>query len=174
MIDRTTIAAAGSGALQERYGDWILTIVNQGAVDRTRSSYAISYTLYDLQTNAPVLSIELTPKGGNLKGMLALPFGLHLRGRGLLRDDDVALRPARRPGAAVSRGCLVELSLDAAMIAGLRRRRSLSVALAADDTGLDVNYTISLNGFAEALNRALSIVDPYDARIDADSKQTLQ
>ncbi|MDK4712563.1 invasion associated locus B family protein [Rhizobium sp. CNPSo 4039] len=173
MVGRTTIAA-GSSTLQERYGDWTLTIVNQGTADQARPHYAISYTLYDLQTNAPVLSIELTPDGGSLRGILALPLGLHLRSGRLPRGDEAALGLAQPFGAASSRGCPVELKLDAAMIANLRRRRSLRVMLAATDTGRDKSYVISLNGFAEALSRALSIVDPYAARADIRSGLTLQ
>jgi len=173
MAGRTT-TAAGSGALQERYGDWTLTIVNQGAVGHARPHYAISYTLYDLQTNTPVLSIELTPEGGSLRGMLALPLGLHLRSGRLPRGDEAALSLAQPFDAALSRGCLVELKLDAAMIASLRRRRSIPVRLAATDTGRDMSYVISLNGFAEALSRALSIVDPYAATAGTGSSLTLQ
>jgi invasion protein IalB len=174
MASRTTVAAAGVGTLQERYGDWTLTIVYQGAADHTRPHYAISYTLYDLQTNTPVLSIELTPEGGSLRGVLALPLGLHLRSGRSSRGDEAALGLAQPFGAASSRGCPVELKLDAAMVASLRRRRSLRVMLAATDTGRDMSYIISLNGFAEALSRALSIVDPYGARTDIGSGLTLQ
>jgi invasion protein IalB len=174
MVGRTTVAAANSGTLQERYGDWTLTIVNQGTADHARPHYAISYTLYDLQTNTPVLSIELTPEGGSLRGLLALPLGLHLRSGRLPRGDEAALGVARPFSAASSRGCPVELKLDAAMIASLRQRRSLRVMLAATDTGCDMGYVISLNGFAEAFSRALSIVDPYAARTGIGSRLTLQ
>ncbi|AGB74438.1 MULTISPECIES: invasion associated locus B family protein [Rhizobium] len=174
MAGKATIGASNSGALQERYGDWILTIVNQGTADLARLSYAISYTLYDLQTNTPVLSIELTPGGRSLRGMLALPQGLYLRSVGLPPGGKAAPGLASPFATAFPRGCLVELNLNKAMLAGLRRRRNLTVTLAAADTDREVSYVISLHGFAEALNRALSIVDPYAARADPGPGMTLQ
>ncbi|MBB3384189.1 invasion associated locus B family protein (plasmid) [Rhizobium sp. WW22] len=174
MAGKATIGASSSGALQERYGDWILTIVNQGTADLARLSYAISYTLYDLQTNTPVLSIELTPGGGSLRGMLALPQGLYLRSVGLPPGGKAAPGLASPFATAFPRGCLVELNLNRAMLASLRRRRNLAVTLAAADTDREVSYVISLHGFTEALNRALSIVDPYAARADTGPGMTLQ
>ena len=112
MAGKATIGASSSGALQERYGDWILTIVNQGTADLARLSYAISYTLYDLQTNTPVLSIELTPGGGSLRGMLALPQGLYLRSVGLPPGGKAAPGLASPFATAFPRGCLVELNLQ--------------------------------------------------------------
>ncbi len=174
MAGKATISASSSGALQERYGDWTLTIINQAAADRARPSYAISYTLYDLQTNKPALSIELTPERGSLRAMLALPPGLYLRRVELPQDSNVTQGLAKPFSAAFPRACLVELNLNKATLVSLRRRRSLRVTAAAADTGRDTSYVISLNGFAEALNRALSIIDPYVARNDVRSGVTLQ
>ncbi len=160
MIRETATGDAHSIVRRERHGDWILSIVSETVADRPRQRCTISHVQFGLETRKPILSIELYPEKRGLRGTLVLPAGLRRENGVVLEGDEAASGLAQPFRAEFPLGCAVDLDLDAAMIASLRRDRNLHVRATADNTGREVIFTIPLNGFSATLRRAFSIADP--------------
>lgn len=105
------------------------------------------------QNGQRVLAIELNaPSGNTVSGSLVLPFGLALdSGVSFQIDEKPAMQPVRfrtcMPG-----GCLVSVTFDAPTLVALRAGTALKVKATADG-GAAAPFSISLQGFATALDR---------------------
>lgn len=105
------------------------------------------------QNGRRVLAIELNiPSNNTVSGTLVLPFGLALdSGVSFQIDEKPAMQPLRfrtcMPG-----GCLVSVSFDAATVTALRAGTALKIK-ATIDGGAAAPFSISLQGFATALDR---------------------
>lgn len=138
----------GASSLNETYRDWRVTCVQQDAVKRCVLSQS------QVQGNGQrVLAIELNTLAGNaVSGALVLPFGLALDSGVQLQIDDKSPSQSVRFRTCVPAGCLVPLSFDSAMIVALRAGSVLKIKAVADG-GQDTPFSISLQGFAVALDR---------------------
>jgi invasion protein IalB len=139
----------GASSLNETYKDWRVSCALQGNLKRCVLSQVQAQ-----QNGQRVLAIEFNAASGNtVSGTLVLPFGLALdSGVAFQVDDKPAMQPLRfrtcMPG-----GCLVAVTFDASTLATLRAGTALKIKAVADG-GTAVPFSISLQGFATALDRA--------------------
>ena len=148
--------AADAAAVSEAHADWML---NCGASPSagTAPDCAVSQQQFDKATNTRILAIALNPApAGGVKGVLVMPLGLAL-------DKGITLQvDAAPPGAplrfhtCVPTGCLVNLDLPEATVKALRSATTLKIAAVADG-GQPAPFTVSMNGFASGLDRAIAL-----------------
>lgn len=142
----------GASSLNETYKDWNVVCVQQGAGKRC----VLSQTRTQ-QNGQRVLAVELNPPAGNsISGVLLLPLGLALDAGVTLQIDD---KPATQPlrfRTCVPAGCVVPLSFDAATVAALRTGTVVKLRAAADG-GKEALFSISLQGFPNALDRLVAL-----------------
>ena len=142
----------GASSLQETYQDWSLSCLSTPQVVCTISQQQTQ------QDGRRVLAVELQNTSGEaVSGTLVLPFGLHLDlGTTLQIDDAAALKPLRF-STCLPAGCLVPLSFDAKTVAALRAGSMLHVKAQSIDAR-ELTFSISLKGFASALERLKALV----------------
>ena len=139
----------GASSLQEAYQDWLVSCVQENG---KRCALSQRRT----QQNGPqILAIELVPAGddGTATGTLVLPFELDLDAGVTLQVDDSPPSAPLRFSTCVAGGCLVPLSLDAALLDRLRAGEALKVRSKAADSDRAVPLSISLKGFGAAVDR---------------------
>jgi invasion protein IalB len=142
----------GASALNETYKDWRVACAQQGTAKRCALSQVQVH-----QNGQRVLAIELNaPSGNTVAGTLVMPFGLALdSGVTLQIDEKPALQPVRfrtcMPG-----GCLLAVSFDGPTLVALRAGTALKVKAVADG-GAAAPFSISLQGFATALDRVAAL-----------------
>ena len=142
----------GASALSETYGDWQVACSQQEAAKHCSLSQSLVR-----QDGQRVLAIELAaPTAGVVTGIIVLPFGLALASGAMLQIDD---KPAGQPlpfRTCLPVGCVVPIPLDAGAIASLRAGVALKV-IATSDAGEQTPFSISLAGFAAALDRVAAL-----------------
>ncbi len=143
----------GASSLQETFEDWVVACVQQGTDKKCSQAQVQS----NGQTRERILSIEITPKGDTVEGVLLLPFGLALEEGVTLVVDDEAKGVDLRFRTCIALGCIVPLGFDAAMIGKLKQSTALKVKVVADN-GQGAEFAVSLKGFAAALERTVSLV----------------
>jgi invasion protein IalB len=142
----------GASSLNETYKDWRVACAQQGNQKRCVLSQVQAQ-----QNGQRVLAIELNaPNGNTVAGTLILPFGLALdAGVSFQIDEKPAMQPVRfrtcMPG-----GCLVSVSFDAATTGALRSGTALKIKATADG-GAAAPFSVSLQGFATALDRVAAL-----------------
>ncbi|MBP2449070.1 invasion associated locus B family protein [Rhizobium leguminosarum] len=138
----------GASSLNETYKDWRVACSQQSAAKRCVLSQVQAQ-----QDGQRVLAIELNPQSGNtVSGTLVLPFGLALEpGISFQIDEKPAMQPVRFR-TCVPGGCLVAVAFDAPTLVALRAGTVLKLKAVADG-GAAVPFSISLQGFATALDR---------------------
>lgn len=160
MLPPTVVAAetapatlpGGATSLQETFSDWQVGCVVQGPAKRC----SITQEQVNQQSRQRVLAVELAVAADKLEGVLLMPFGLAL-------DKGVALQIDDQPSANMLKfrtclpgGCLVPLNFDGKTVAALRVGTVVKLRAVADG-GQDQLYTISLKGFAPAIDRITSL-----------------
>ena len=139
--------------VEEVHGDWRVACVQQDG--KTVCVFSQQQTNKD--TGQLLLAIELRALLTDwAQGTLILPFGLAVQRPITLEINEVPIGTALNVRTCLPVGCLVNVSLDAAMIASLTKAKSLMVRATADGVQ-DVLFTISLNGFSIALDRAFDL-----------------
>jgi len=154
-VAQETNLPGGATSLNETHGDWRVTCATQENVVRC----AVSQIQVNNQNRQRVLSVELTAaEGGNsAEGTLVLPFGLALDRGVALSIDEGEPRPPLRFSTCFPAGCLVPLTFNADAVTAMRAGTALKVKAAANDSGQEVNFSISLSGFTSALARAAEL-----------------
>ncbi|MFN8681315.1 invasion associated locus B family protein [Paracoccus sp. P2] len=145
----------GATSLNETHGDWRVTCtVPEGAV-----RCVISQTQLSNENRQRVLAVELsaTENGQAASGTLVLPFGLNLDQGAVLSIDEGEFLPPLRFSTCLPAGCLVPLTFNADAVTAMRAGTALKVKAAANDSGQEVNFSISLSGFTSALTRAAEL-----------------
>lgn len=139
----------GASSLNETYKDWRVSCAQQGATKR-----CVLAQTQTQQNGKRVLALELNaPRGDTVSGTLILPFGLVLdSGVTFQIDDKPAMQPTRFR-TCVPAGCLIPVTFDAPTLVALRAGTVLKINAVADD-GAAVPFSISLQGFGAALDRA--------------------
>jgi invasion protein IalB len=139
----------GASSLQETYEDWRVACV----VAEAGKLCALSQQ-QARQDGQRVLAIELVPQPeGPVTGSLVLPFGLSLDAGAVLQIDDQEPRPALRFSTCLPVGCIVPVSFDEALLAALREGGALKLHVTPIDAAQPLTLSISLKGFAAALER---------------------
>ena len=145
----------GASSLNETHGDWtVICATPEGNV-----RCAVSQVQVNSENRQRVLTVELTAaKGGNAaSGTLVMPFGLALENGVVLSIDDGAAMPALRFSTCLPAGCLVPLTFDQDALAAMRAGTALKAKAAANGSGQEVGFSISLSGFTSALARAAEL-----------------
>lgn len=139
----------GASSLNETYRDWRVVCALQAGAKR-----CVLSQVQMQQSGQRVLAIELNALAGStVAGVLVLPFGLSLdAGVAFQIDEKLTVQPMRFRTCLPS-GCLVAVSFDAPMVVALRTGTALKIRATADD-GAAAPFSISLQGFATALDRA--------------------
>lgn len=138
----------GATSLQETFNDWQVACVVQGPAKRC----AITQEQVNQQSRQRILALELTYSGDKTDGILLMPFGLALDRGVVLQIDDQPSTTTLKFRTCLPGGCLVPLNFDGKTVAALRVGTVLKLRAVADG-GQDQLYTISLKGFAPALDR---------------------
>lgn len=148
----TATLPGGASSLNEAYKDWRVVCVQQGGAKR-----CVLNQVQTQQSGQRVLAIELNAlTGSSVAGVLVLPFGLSLdAGVAFQIDEKLTVQPMRFRTCLPS-GCLVAVSFDAQMVAALRTGSALKIKATAD-SGAAAPFSISLQGFASALDRAATL-----------------
>ena len=142
----------GASSLNETYQDWRVACVQQAAEKRCALSQVQTQ-----QNGQRVLAIELGARTGDVvSGTLVLPFGLALDAGVTLHVDENAPMEPLRFRTCMPGGCLVSISFDAPAVVALRAGAALK-ATAVADGGTNAQFSISLSGFAAALDRVVAL-----------------
>lgn len=145
----------GASSLNEAHGDWTVACATREDTIRC----AMSQTQLRGQDRQRVLSIEMQAVNGDASanGTLVLPFGLQLESGVVLSIDENEFLPSLRFSTCLPAGCVVPLSFDGDAISALRAGGKLGVKAAANDSGQEVNFSISLRGFNSGLARVAEL-----------------
>lgn len=142
----------GASQLQETHGDWRVACGQQNG----QKQCAFSQQQTDKESRQLVLGIELKTAGDRVEGVLILPFGLAVDKPVSLQIDEGPSQTARF-NTCLPAGCLVPVVFDPATVASLKKGTTLKVKAVAVN-GQDTAFTISLKGFASALDRTAALV----------------
>lgn len=143
----------GTGSLNETHQDWHVACEQQGTGKRC----LLSQQQINPQTRQRVLAVEFNSIGPNkVEGVLMLPFGLSLASGATLQIDDGVAGQQLRYRTCLPGGCLVPLSFDGGSLPALRKGAALRIAAVADG-GKATPFSVSLQGFAAALDRAAAL-----------------
>jgi invasion protein IalB len=139
----------GASSLQETYQDWRIACQIGGKTKHCSMSQQLIG-----KKRQRVLAVELQASSDStMTGMLVLPFGLLLdKGVTLQIDDEAALAPLRFR-TCLPAGCLVPLSFDRDRVSALGKGTVLKLKATAAETNQELVLTVSLKGFAAALDR---------------------
>lgn len=145
----------GATSLREQHADWTVLcgIVTDG--DKKTKVCSMQQEQARQVQNGPsqrVLAVELQPKDKGLAGVLVLPLGLRLDKGAVLQIDESKASAATPYRTCLFAGCVVDIAADAKMVAALGKGKALSVKTVTDE-GKDAGFSISLNGFQNAMNR---------------------
>jgi len=141
----------GASATTETHGDW--TVRCQVRQPEGQIACLVQQEQVDNQSRQRLIAMEVVPNGDGLLGTLILPFGLVLdSGVTFQIDDKPAMQPTRFR-TCVPAGCLIPVTFDAPTLVALRAGTVLKINAVADD-GAAVPFSISLQGFGAALDRA--------------------
>jgi invasion protein IalB len=143
----------GADSLQEAHGDWRVACVHHDG----QKQCSLSQQVMDKDSRQRILAIELTtPSPGQAEGTLVLPFGLALDKGVTLQVDDAAAGPTLRFRTCLPAGCVVAVTFDAKAVAALRTGTTLTVKATGENTQ-EVSLSVSLKGFASALDRIVAL-----------------
>lgn len=138
----------GASSLNETYKDWRVACTQQSATKRCVLSQVQAQ-----QDGQRVLAIELNaPSDNTVSGTLVLPFGLALEPGVSFQIDEKPAMPPVRFRTCMPGGCLVSVTFDAPTLVAVRAGTALKIKATADG-GAAVPFSISLQGFATALDR---------------------
>ena len=150
-------AAAGKAAapsqLSETYEDWSVA-----CAEADGKKHCILSQQQFHKSGQHVLTLELRPaENAGLAGSLALPFGLYLE-KGVTLGVDEATGGKPTPfRTCLPIGCIVSLTFTEGTVALLRSGTALKIGAFASDTEKNVTFSVSLKGFAAALDRVLAL-----------------
>lgn len=142
----------GASTLQETFQDWRVICEQREATKRCAFSQ-----IQTKQDGRRVLAVEINaPVENTITGTLVLPFGLALASGAAFQIDDMATAPPLPFRTCLPMGCIVPLSFDAPKTAALRAGATLKVRTVSDD-GRELVFSVSLRGFATALDRVTAL-----------------
>ena len=145
----------GASSLQESFEDWTVVCALPGG----HKVCSLSQTQANQQTQQRVLAVELTAgNDGSLTGVLAMPFGLALEKGVTLTIGDATAGLTLPFQTCLPVGCIVPLRLDTPTLAQMRAAKQIKLTAHAADTPQPVSFSISLKGFAPAMDRVKTLL----------------
>lgn len=151
--DAATEKSVAPSQLSETYEDWSVA-----CVEIEGKKHCLLSQRQFHKSGQHVLTLELRPaEDAGLEGSLALPFGLCLdKGVTLGVDEATGGKPTRF-STCLPLGCIVPLTFTETTVALLREGTALKIGAFASDSEKDVAFSVSLNGFAAALDRVIAL-----------------
>lgn len=146
----------GATSLREVHGDWVVTCAIGGEGAQAAKSCSMSQEQQDGNSRQRVIAMEILPFPDGDRATLVLPFGLDLSAGATLQIDDGAAGEALSFRTCLPGGCIISTTVDAEMREALRGGSELKVHATADG-GRETVFSISLRGFAGALNRTAEL-----------------
>lgn len=142
----------GASSLQETYGDWQVACLAQAGDKRCGALQEQT----NAQTRQRIFAMEAAPIGDRIEAVLVMSFGLALDQGVTLQIDDFPPRPALKFRTCVAGGCLVPVAFDANQSALLKGAKVLKAKVTVDGGG-EMEFSLSLNGLATALERVAAL-----------------
>lgn len=155
VLAQATALPGGATSLREEHGDWIVTCgVPNGTV-----ACSLSQQQTDNRSNQRVLAVELSGRDGGAAaiGSIVMPFGLALD-QGLTIQVDDGQPSLVSFGTCLPAGCLAPVTFQGEMLSALKVGTTLKLRVIAFDSGAPVDFTVSLKGFTDALNRTVALM----------------
>ncbi|GGF63831.1 invasion protein [Azorhizobium oxalatiphilum] len=146
---RAPALPGGASSLQETYEDWTVSCVVEGTARICR----MSQQQRRQEGNQLVLAVDLTVGKTGASGALLMPFGLRLADGVTPQVDEGKPAQAVAFSTCLPAGCIVPLTLDAALIKTLSKATTLKLTAKAQDSGQDVTLSVPLKGFAAGYER---------------------
>lgn len=144
----------GASSLQEVYQDWRLSCVN----GENGPSCRVVQEQVHQESGQRVLAVELVPTAsGGLAGTFVLPLGLRLDAGVTVQVDDGEASQPLRFSTCLPGGCQVPVAADEATSAAWQAGETLKLAAQLMD-GRTITFSVPLNGFAAAFDRARSLL----------------
>jgi invasion protein IalB len=144
----------GATSLNESYQDWAVACAT---TDKGRLC-VMSQQQRRSDTSQLVLAAEFNAVSASaVKGTLVLPFGLSLADGVILQVDDQPAQKALPFATSLPVGSLVQVAFDAAMLKAMRKGTALKLTAKAYDSGQNIQFAVSLKGFAAAQDRAAEL-----------------
>jgi invasion protein IalB len=147
----------GATSLSETHQDWTVNcrVVSQSG--KSRRACTLSQQQMDSKSRQRLLSIEIAPSHAGIRGLLVLPFGLALKPGVKVQIDTASTALPLSFRTCLPLGCLVDVAIDGKQLVAWRAGTALKVATVADG-GQPTSFSISLKGFAEALDRTVELL----------------
>jgi invasion protein IalB len=147
----------GATSLNESHGDWALRCGERGAAGDATTLCSVTQTQIDKNTKRRVLAIALNPqKGGGIKGIVMMPFGLLLDNGATFQLDDGAATSPTHFRTCVPAGCILPIDWPDSTVKAMRSAKTLKIS-AVMDNGKPAPFSISMNGFDGAMDRAAEL-----------------
>ena len=146
--------AGGANSLSESYQDWKVNCVVHA---ESGKQCAMIQQQFQAQTNQRILAVELRwSEEGSLEGAIVMPFGLLLGVGAKLDVDKTGVMMSRAFSTCLAGGCLVPISFDSNAIQRMRLGSVLYVSTRQVNNE-NIDFSISLAGFSNALNRLIEL-----------------
>jgi invasion protein IalB len=144
----------GASAINETYGDWTVDC----RIANGQRLCVLLQSQGNSQTGQRVFAIELrAPKDGRAEGTILFPFGMKLENGAVLRLDDKDLGQGLRFSTCMAQGCLLPISFPTVATDAMKSGKALTVAALNLSNNEPVSFSVSLTGFAAALDRIAQI-----------------
>ncbi|HEX2885305.1 invasion associated locus B family protein [Vineibacter terrae] len=145
----------GATSLRETHGDWIVVC---STISQQTKICGVSQQQADTRSGQRVVAVEVAvPAGDTTKVTLALPFGVLLEKGVVVQVDDGQASSPFAFKTCLPVGCIVEIALNKQSLEAWRKGTSLKFKTVAADGGNEVPFTLSLKGFASAVDRAAAL-----------------
>jgi invasion protein IalB len=145
----------GAVTVTETYGGWTL---NCGTENATKFCTVMQAQI-NRETGQRAFAIELrAPRSGTAEGTILMPFGLKLDTGVVLRLDDKDVAQGLHFSTCLAQGCILPVSFPSASIDAIRRAKTLTVGALSIDNDRSVTFSVVLDGFAAAIDRAVQLV----------------
>lgn len=154
ILAQVTSLPGGASSVREEHGDWVVACgLPNGVV-----ACSLTQQQTDNRSNQRVLAVELSGRDGGATavGTIVMPFGLALD-QGLTLQVDEGQPTTVAFGTCVPAGCLAPVTFQAETLDALKAGTTLKLRVTAYDTRNPVDFTVSLSGFTEALNRTVEL-----------------
>ncbi len=148
VSQEAAVLPGGATSLQETHEDWQVSCqIANGA-----KQCAVLQQQYQ-QGGQRILAMEIQSRSQDgIKGIAVLPFGLKLQEGVIFQIDDEAALPAAHFSTCLPAGCILPVEFDAAALKALRSGSTLRLKVISTDDK-ELNFSVSLKGFASALDR---------------------
>jgi invasion protein IalB len=142
----------GASSLTEVYGDWTVTCAKADA----KAECAVMQAQGAKGRREFALEIR-TPNDGRAQGFILMPLGLAIEPGISFKLDEAVLGKGAPYLSCSQEGCLVPISLPTLATDTMKTAKNLLVSATKPEAKEPVTITVPLEGFANALARAIAL-----------------